>query len=97
MKFDDLIIGDMLVHFMENKHYIIVIEKTSHKVKFLQFSISERNFRYGYRETNEQVFDSGGSVFENFEFTDRFSAFSKDILISLFERDKVRELPNDFF
>ena len=96
MNFNKLKVGQMLEHFMDNRHYFIITGKKGDNLKFLQFSISDREFRFGYRSTTRKIWNGPNNVFARLNLAN-FSHNSKVIIMELFEGDKVSELLKQYF
>jgi hypothetical protein len=91
--FDELETNEILFQEMGNKHYVLIVDKNRKRVRYVQFSIGE-NFRYGYRSATKKDWNNKvDNSLSNYEFVDSFSSASKDILVYLFEKDRVRDLP----
>ena len=96
MNFNELKVGQMLEYSMDNDHYFIISEKKGDNVKFLQFSISEKNIRFGYRSTTRKTWNDSTSIFGSLETSKDFSGDCRVVVVAFFEKE-IRDLPTDRF
>jgi hypothetical protein len=93
MTFKELEIGQLLLQEMENKHFALVLKRNRDVVEYLQISISERDFRYGYRVNSRKVWNNPSNPLSSYELVSSFSGSSREIIKALLDGRRVKMLP----